>query len=95
MQRTGQSQICSTTDRLMGWETRRGHRYYYLKQRLGNRVRSIYVGSCPHAERAAAQLVAFRSGWEAVKAAGQRSHAKARARFEGFGIGGIATLTTK
>ena len=29
----------------MGWETRRGKSYYYRKERVGNRVRSVYVGS--------------------------------------------------
>lgn len=41
-------------------------------------------------ERAAAQLVAFRSGWEVVKAAGDDSHRKARAHFEGEQHYGIA-----
>ena len=29
----------------MGWETRNGKSYYYRKERAGNRVRSVYVGS--------------------------------------------------
>lgn len=29
----------------MGWETRRGKRYYYRKERVDGRVRSIYCGS--------------------------------------------------
>jgi hypothetical protein len=29
----------------MGWETRRGRRYYYRKERVNGRVRSIYFGS--------------------------------------------------
>jgi hypothetical protein len=29
----------------MGWETRNGKSYYYRKERTGNRVRSVYVGS--------------------------------------------------
>lgn len=28
----------------MGWEQRNGSRYYYRKERSGNRVRSVYVG---------------------------------------------------
>ena len=28
----------------MGWETRRGKTYYYRKERVGKRVRSVYVG---------------------------------------------------
>jgi hypothetical protein len=29
----------------MGWEERKGHSYYYRKERDGARVRSVYVGS--------------------------------------------------
>ncbi|HWT02596.1 MAG TPA: hypothetical protein VN256_20265 [Pyrinomonadaceae bacterium] len=29
----------------MGWETRNGKSYYYRKERTGNRVRSVYIGS--------------------------------------------------
>jgi hypothetical protein len=28
----------------MGWEERRGRSYYYRKERVGDRVRSVYVG---------------------------------------------------
>ena len=29
----------------MGWEQRNGSSYYYRKERIGKRVRSVYVGS--------------------------------------------------
>ena len=29
----------------MGWEARNGNSYYYRKERVGSRVRSVYVGS--------------------------------------------------
>lgn len=29
----------------MGWESRRGHRYFYRKRRTGGRVTSAYVGT--------------------------------------------------
>ena len=29
----------------MAWEERNGHRYYYFKQREGNRVTSMYLGA--------------------------------------------------
>ncbi len=29
----------------MGWEDRNGRSYYYRKERVGNTVRSVYVGS--------------------------------------------------
>jgi hypothetical protein len=29
----------------MGWETRRGRRYYYRKERINRRVRSVYLGA--------------------------------------------------
>jgi hypothetical protein len=50
----------------MGWETRRGNRYYYRKRREGRRVVSTYVGvgafaealaGCEHADRLAQQRV--------------------------------------
>lgn len=34
----------------MGWETRRGKSYYYLKQRVGGRVVSQYIGTGQVAE---------------------------------------------
>ena len=34
----------------MGWETRKGRRYYYRKKRVGGRVRSIYCGARPGPE---------------------------------------------
>lgn len=37
----------------MGWETRRGKRVYYRKERVGRRVRSVYCGSGERGERAA------------------------------------------
>jgi hypothetical protein len=38
----------------MGWETRKGHSYYYRKERgADGRVRSIYFGSGERAEAAA------------------------------------------
>lgn len=38
----------------MGWENRRGKRYYYRKRRIGDRVVSEYVGTGPEPEAAAA-----------------------------------------
>ena len=37
----------------MGWEERRGRKYYYRKRRIGGRVMSKYVGTGPVAEAAA------------------------------------------
>ncbi len=37
----------------MGWEERRGRSYYYRKERTGDRVRSVYVGSGASAHFAA------------------------------------------
>ena len=34
----------------MAWETRRGQRYFYTKERIGNRVVSRYVGKGETAE---------------------------------------------
>ena len=38
----------------MGWEKRRGRRYYYVKRREGRRVISGYLGTGPAADSAAA-----------------------------------------
>jgi len=38
----------------MGWEDRRGKKYYYRKRRIGDRVVSEYIGTGPVAEAAAA-----------------------------------------
>lgn len=38
----------------MGWEKRRGRKYYYRKHRIGDRVVSEYIGTGPVAEAAAA-----------------------------------------
>lgn len=38
----------------MGWENRKGKRYYYRKRRIGDRVVSEYVGTGPEAKAAAA-----------------------------------------
>jgi hypothetical protein len=37
----------------MAWETRRGHTYYYRKERRGDRVHSHYRGNSPAAHRQA------------------------------------------
>lgn len=37
----------------MGWETRRGRRYYYRARKVGGRVIKLYVGAGPQAELAA------------------------------------------
>ena len=34
----------------MGWETRKGNRYYYAKRRVGSKVQSIYLGKSTLAE---------------------------------------------
>ena len=39
----------------MGWEVRRGKRYYYRKVRINGRVRSVYCGSGIRGEIAAQQ----------------------------------------
>ena len=39
----------------MGWETRRGRRYYYRARKVGGRVVKAYVGAGPGAEAAAAR----------------------------------------
>ncbi len=39
----------------MGWELRRGQRYYYRKRRVNGQVVSEYIGTGPNAEAAAAQ----------------------------------------
>jgi len=38
----------------MGWEDRRGKKYYYRKRRIGGRVVSQYLGAGPAAEAASA-----------------------------------------
>lgn len=38
----------------MGWEKRRGNKYYYRKCRIGGRVVSEYLGASPVAKAAAA-----------------------------------------
>jgi len=38
----------------MGWEKRRGRKYFYRKRRIGGRVVSQYLGAGPAAEAAAA-----------------------------------------
>src|SRR4051794_29061450 len=52
----------------MGWEERRGKRYYYRKRRIGGRVISEYVGSGEAAEVAAAQDNAARTQRAASRA---------------------------
>lgn len=46
----------------MGWETRKGKRYYYRKERgVDGRVRSVYCGSGARGEQAAAEDEARRA----------------------------------
>jgi hypothetical protein len=45
----------------LAWETRRDRTYYYRKQRIGARVRSIYVGTRESARAMADQDAATRS----------------------------------
>lgn len=45
----------------MGWEERRGRRYYYRKRRVAGRVVSQYVGTGPAAEALAAVDTARRA----------------------------------
>ena len=33
----------------MGWENRKGGKYYYHKTRIGSRVKSFYLGNSMHA----------------------------------------------
>lgn len=42
----------------MAWETRNGKRYYYRKQRIGNKVVSRYVGTGILAEIAESEIEA-------------------------------------
>lgn len=37
----------------MGWEQRKGHKYYYYKKRVNGRVTSVYAGRGEVAEQAA------------------------------------------
>ena len=41
----------------MGWERRKGRRYYYRKQRVGRRVVSRYMGTGREAEETALQAM--------------------------------------
>jgi hypothetical protein len=34
----------------MAWVTRGGHAYYYKKHRIGNKVRSVYLGKGEEAQ---------------------------------------------
>lgn len=60
----------------MGWEVRRGRRYYYHKARVGERVLSIYCGTGPAGQAAANADKAAR----ARRAARRRRACDARAR---------------
>jgi hypothetical protein len=78
--------FCSTTilwhndKEPMGWEKRNGRRYYYRKERRGDTVRSVYVGTGAYAE-AVADLNAVgrmkrahrRAEWRQTKARHKRT----------------------
>lgn len=51
----------------MGWELRRGRRYYYLKVRRGGKVKSVYLGN-GEAAQAIDSLSKLRLEWLALKA---------------------------
>jgi len=51
---SGDSERCSTT---MGWEERRGRKYFYRKRRNGGRVVSEYLGAGPDAVDQACHLI--------------------------------------
>lgn len=49
--KAGQEKLCSTNYlKNMAWETRGNGRYFYRKERIGNKVKSVYIGSGELAE---------------------------------------------
>jgi hypothetical protein len=59
----------------MGWETRRGGRFYYRKRRVGRRVVSIYIGGGDAGRAAATQDARRRAEREAAQADRQAERA--------------------
>jgi hypothetical protein len=51
----------------MGWETRRGRKYYYRARRIGERVVKEYLGSGPAAEQAAQEDAEARARRKAAR----------------------------
>ena len=60
----------------MGWETRRGRRYYYRATKVGGRVVKEYVGAGPLAEIAAAADAQARANRAALAEARRRERAE-------------------
>jgi hypothetical protein len=48
----------------MAWEERKGRRYYYRAERIGGRVRKVYLGADEMARRSARTDAAIRSSKE-------------------------------
>lgn len=74
----------------MGWEVRRGKRYYYRKKRVNGRVRSIYCGSGIRAVLAAHEDEEKRrcttEEAEKIKAAQRRAIANKEKAFDLFRV---------
>lgn len=63
----------------MGWEKRRGKKYYYRKIRIGDRVVSQYIGAGPVAEAAAAHDESKRQAREEERELYRRERQRQRA----------------
>ena len=60
----------------MGWESRGNGEYYYLKEREGNKVRSIYLGTGPQAEVFVTEIEGGRKEKRYVQKQKQLEHEK-------------------